>query len=94
MIITNFTPRFTVMQECWSANPDNRPSFSKLVSIFDDMLTSLAGYMDFTQLPIYMSLKSTKNIAAPPKDKDTTEDGQDITTANSDDNYVEPHFVP
>ena len=34
------------MFKCWHADPNERPTFSELVSLMSQMLGSLAGYMD------------------------------------------------
>lgn len=82
--------RFQVMQDCWSTNPDNRPSFSELVSILDGILTPLAGYMDFAQLPVYMSLKSSTTKNSKSEDNNAAGVRQDVTpgTNSDNDNYA------
>ena len=37
------------MLQCWDADPDERPPFSKLVTDIDKQLTSMAVYLDFNQ---------------------------------------------
>ena len=37
------------MLQCWDADPDERPPFSKLATDIDEHLTSMAGYLDFNQ---------------------------------------------
>ena len=39
----------SVMLQCWNSSPDERPSFSELVVIIENMLTSMASYIDFNQ---------------------------------------------
>ena len=34
------------MFKCWHADPNERPTFSELVSMMSQMLGSMAGYMD------------------------------------------------
>ena len=46
------------MCECWSEDPDGRPTFSDLVSTISERLEGLAGYMDFS--PTWSSGDKTK----------------------------------
>ncbi|XP_019858631.1 PREDICTED: deleted in malignant brain tumors 1 protein-like isoform X1 [Amphimedon queenslandica] len=51
---------FDVLTRCWLTNPKDRPTFTDLVSTFDDLLTPLADYLDFSDINAPMaSLKST-----------------------------------
>ena len=47
-----------LMCECWSKDPDGRPTFSDLVSTISERLEGLAGYMDFS--PTWSSGDKTK----------------------------------
>ena len=37
------------MLQCWNSSSDERPSFLELVVIIENMLTSMANYIDFNQ---------------------------------------------
>ena len=37
--------RYIIMQMCWRIKPSDRPTFTQLLSKFDDMLTSRADYL-------------------------------------------------
>ena len=34
------------MQTCWLSLPDNRPTFSELVSTMEDMLSTVSDYLE------------------------------------------------
>ncbi len=38
--------RLSLMNSCWYEAPDERPSFSKLATELESMLSSLVGYME------------------------------------------------
>ena len=42
----------SVILHCWSSSPDERPTFSELVVIIENMLTSMANYIDFNQFTL------------------------------------------
>ncbi len=43
-----FTYRYlAIMTPCWIESPDDRPNFSSIVTTIDELLTSMAGYLDF-----------------------------------------------
>ena len=37
---------FAEMRKCWLNNPDDRPTFSELVSIMGSMLTAVSDYTE------------------------------------------------
>ena len=39
----------SVILLCWNSSPEERPTFSELVVIIENMLTSMANYIDFNQ---------------------------------------------
>lgn len=38
-----------VMFQCWYADPDDRPTFSQLQTEISTALTTMAGYMEFSE---------------------------------------------
>ena len=42
----------SVMLQCWNSSPDERPTFSELVVTIENMLTSMANYIDFNQFTL------------------------------------------
>ena len=43
------------MRECWKELPDNRPTFSDLVTTISTSLEAIAGYLDLTVVPLIPS---------------------------------------
>ena len=39
---------YTLMLECWDANPQTRPSFADMVVRLDSLLESVAEYLDIS----------------------------------------------
>ena len=42
----------SIMLQCWNSSSDERPTFSELVVIIENMLTSMANYIDFNQFTL------------------------------------------
>ena len=42
----------SVMLQCWDSLSDERPTFSEMVVTLDNMLTSMASYIDFNQFTL------------------------------------------
>ena len=42
----------SVILQCWNSSPEERPTFSELVVIIENMLTSMANYIDFNQFTL------------------------------------------
>ena len=42
----------SVMLQCWNSSSDERPTFSELVVTIENMLTSMANYIDFNQFKL------------------------------------------
>ena len=42
----------SVMLQCWNSSSDERPTFSELVITIENMLTSMANYIDFNQFTL------------------------------------------
>ena len=40
------------MLQCWDSLSDERPTFSEMVVTLDNMLTSMASYVDFNQFTL------------------------------------------
>ena len=51
------------MLQCWDANPDERPPFSKLATDIDEKLTGMAGYLDFNKFDLITS-SSAENLSS------------------------------
>lgn len=49
------------MLDCWLIDSDERPTFSKLVLSIDNYLSSIAGYMDLSQLDRLPSITEAAN---------------------------------
>ena len=45
-----------IMTQCWLADPDDRPTFSELQSQISSALTTMAGYMEFSEFASVGSL--------------------------------------
>ena len=45
-----------IMKQCWHADPDDRPTFSELQSEISSALTTMAGYMEFSEFASVASL--------------------------------------
>ena len=41
-----------IMRKCWQEMPDKRPFFSDLVTTISTTLENIAGYLDFTAVPL------------------------------------------
>jgi len=64
-------PSYLFMSKCWHVDPNERPTFSELVSLMSQTLASLADYMDvFTFGELEMEAQS-KDLAG---DTEVTED--------------------
>ena len=44
------------MKQCWLADPHDRPTFSELQSQISSALTTMAGYMEFSEFASVGSL--------------------------------------
>ena len=42
----------SVMLQCWDSLSDERPTFSEMVVILDNILTPMASYIDFNQFTL------------------------------------------
>ena len=49
MCVATFSLRYSIMQECWAADPENRPTFSSLSSILEQSLHTMADYLTLIQ---------------------------------------------
>ena len=47
---SNSARRYSIMLECWKENPEDRPTFSQLVSSISSQLEGMAGYLDVGML--------------------------------------------
>ena len=46
VLLIPFILSYLFMLKCWHGDPEERPTFSELVSLMSQTLESLAGYMD------------------------------------------------
>ena len=53
---------------CWERAPDNRPTFSDLVTQIDNTLMGMAGYMDFNNFQQLRKPSFKKTIISQPAD--------------------------
>ena len=61
------------MTHCWIESPDNRPQFTDLVQTIDEMLTSMAGYLDFNTFNLNVISNSNDNSKTPIDTEDEAE---------------------
>jgi len=47
-ISTHLLCSYTLMLECWDANPQTRPSFADMMVRLDSLLESVAEYLDIS----------------------------------------------
>ena len=60
---TLFFYSYAIVQECWKAAPDKRPTFSELAKSICESLEVMGGYLDLTTLFLSTAVvSSTENI--------------------------------
>lgn len=61
----SFSPyRYSLMTSCWAKDPENRPSFSDIVTIISNYTEAIAGYLDINFNPFESSNITVSNAAA------------------------------
>ena len=76
------------MQECWEANPDDRPEFSGLVREISSYATNLAGYFDFNDFNPFQRPESGQQQQASASDDLASSKQGSTTSLNSADSEV------
>lgn len=59
MCVYGITYRYSIILECWQEDPDERPTFSHLVSSISSQLESMAGYLDVNT--VFINLHSAND---------------------------------
>ena len=53
LVLHPFLYRYeSVILQCWDSSPDGRPTLLELVVTIENMLTSMANYIDFNQFTL------------------------------------------
>lgn len=59
--------RYKLMMDCWKDDPNERPSFSQLILILEEMMTVDTPYYDFTLLDVSQACYSVASAATTSK---------------------------
>ena len=69
----NYSPRYTLMLQCWEMERKSRPTFSDLVSSLSQSLEAMVGYMDVGAFGQVDTMASESGFSEPSKDHNSSE---------------------
>ena len=69
--------RYEMMRSCWDADPEQRPTFSQLVTTITSVLNSLADYLEVTTF--VTEEQATNEMEKGKCDKEASQEGDQTT---------------